>query len=563
MTIPSRDMLESLQVRNYVLMDSLDIVFPAGLGIITGQTGAGKSILLGALSLALGAKSDPSMVGEGADNCMVEAVFDMEGNSSLEEFFSENDLPWNGGSVTIRRVLGKSGRSRGFVNDEPAPVAVLQKMASFLIDIHSQHETLLLKDRDYQLRMLDLYAGNGELLSECKSAYSSLQEAKRELADLTAKLQRIALEKDYNEARFEELDKARLKDGELEELEAEHAQLSNAEEIKENLYGAVQLFSGDEDRSSVDSMMKEAGKLLSRAGKYVPSAQTLSERLESLRYEMEDILSEAESLQEGVDVSADRLEAVEQRMSLIYDLQKKHGCSTVAELIAIKDALSETLFDSSALEERRKTLQDDILSLNAKLSKISQELHSSRVKAAIPFGKKIESDIRSLELDKAVFDVQILPSQQSATGTDTVLLRFSSTGRGPVDVAKCASGGELSRIMLCLKAMMARYTNMPTMIFDEIDTGVSGSVADRMGRMICSMGEDMQVFAITHLPQVAANGNAHFLVRKEEKDGRTVSTISRIEGEDRVMEIARMLSGTTITPEAVQNARSLLSRAGR
>jgi DNA repair protein RecN (Recombination protein N) len=278
---------------------------------------------------------------------------------------------------------------------------------------------------------------------------------------------------------------------------------------------------------------------------------------------MEDILSEAESLQEGVDVSADRLEAVEQRMSLIYDLQKKHGCSTVAELIAIKDALSETLFDSSSLEERRKTLQDDISSLNAKLSKISQELHSSRVKAAIPFGKKIESDIRSLELDKAVFDVQILPSQQSATGTDTVLLRFSSTGRGPVDVAKCASGGELSRIMLCLKAMMARYTNMPTMIFDEIDTGVSGSVADRMGRMICSMGEDMQVFAITHLPQVAANGNAHFLVRKEEKDGRTVSTISRIEGEDRVMEIARMLSGTTITPEAVQNARSLLSRAGR
>jgi DNA repair protein RecN (Recombination protein N) len=310
-------------------------------------------------------------------------------------------------------------------------------------------------------------------------------------------------------------------------------------------------------------MMKEAGKLLSRAGKYVPSAQTLSERLESLRYEMEDILSEAESLQEGVDVSADRLEAVEQRMSLIYDLQKKHGCSTVAELIAIKDALSETLFDSSSLEERRKTLQDDISSLNAKLSKISQELHSSRVKAAIPFGKKIESDIRSLELDKAVFDVQILPSQQSATGTDTVLLRFSSTGRGPVDVAKCASGGELSRIMLCLKAMMARYTNMPTMIFDEIDTGVSGSVADRMGRMICSMGEDMQVFAITHLPQVAANGNAHFLVRKEELDGRTVSTISRIEGEDRVMEIARMLSGTTITPEAVQNARSLLSRAGR
>jgi DNA repair protein RecN (Recombination protein N) len=270
---------------------------------------------------------------------------------------------------------------------------------------------------------------------------------------------------------------------------------------------------------------------------------------------MEDILSEAESLQEGVDVSADRLEAVEQRMSLIYDLQKKHGCSTVAELIAIKDALSETLFDSSSLEERRKTLQDDISSLNAKLSKISQELHSSRVKAAIPFGKKIESDIRSLELDKAVFDVQILPSQQSATGTDTVLLRFSSTGRGPVDVAKCASGGELSRIMLCLKAMMARYTNMPTMIFDEIDTGVSGSVADRMGRMICSMGEDMQVFAITHLPQVAAKGNAHYLVTKE----NDVTDIRALSPEERVQEIARLLSGSVITDAAVANARALLA----
>lgn len=555
-------MLESLQVRNYVLMDSLDISFPAGLGIITGQTGAGKSILLGALSLALGSKADPSMVGENADNCMVEALFDMKGNTALEEFFSENDLPWNGGSITVRRVLGKSGRSRGFINDEPASVAILSKISSFLIDIHSQHETLMLRDKDFQLRMLDLYAGNADLLSKCRKTYSSLQEARRELTSITAKLQRIALEKDYNEARFNELDKANLKEGELELLEKEQSQLANAEEIKENLYGAVELFSGDDDRSSVDSMMKEAGRLLSRAGKFVPSAQTLSERLESLRYELEDIVSEADSLQDGIDVSPERLEEVEGRMSLIYDLEKKHGCSSVAELLAIKDALSETLFDSSSLEERRKGLQKEIASLSSELADISGALHSSRVKAAVPFGKKIESDIRSLELEKAVFDVQVLPSEQSATGTDTVLLRFSSTGKAPSDVAKCASGGELSRIMLCLKAMMARYTNMPTMIFDEIDTGVSGSVADRMGRMICAMGEDMQVFAITHLPQVAANGNAHFLVRKIESEGKTVSTIERIDGEDRVMEIARMLSGATITPEAIQNARSLLSQAG-
>jgi len=555
-------MLESLQVRNYVLMDSLDTAFPAGLGIITGQTGAGKSILLGALSLALGAKADSSMVGEAADNCMVEAVFNMEGNTPLEDLFAENDLPWNGGSITIRRVLGKSGRSRGFINDEPASVQILSKISAYLIDIHSQHETLMLKDRDYQLRMLDMYAGNGPLLSECKKVYNALQEAKRELSSVTARLQRMALEKDYNEARFNELDKAALKEGELEALEAEHAQLSNAEEIKENIYGAVGLLSGDEDRSSVDSMLKEAGKLLSRAGKWVPSAQTLSERMESVRYEVEDILSEADSMQESIDVSPERLEQVEQRMSLIYDLQKKHGCSSVEELIAIKDALGETLFDSTAVEQRRKELQEEISSLSASLSEVSSKLHSSRVKASVPFGKKIEADIRSLELDKAVFDVQVLPSEQSSTGTDTVLLRFSSTGKAPSDVAKCASGGELSRIMLCLKAMMARYTNMPTMIFDEIDTGVSGSAAAKMGRMICTMGEDMQVFAITHLPQVAANGNAHFLVSKEEKDGRTVSTIARIDGEDRVMEIARMLSGDTVTPEAVQNARSLLVQAG-
>ena len=544
-------------------MDSLDTVFPAGLGIITGQTGAGKSILLGALSLALGSKADPSMIGEAADNCMVEAVFDMEGNSSLEEIFDENDLPWNGGSITVRRVIAKSGRSRGFINDEPASVQILSRISSYLIDIHSQHETLLLKDKDYQLRMLDLFAGNANLLSECRSTYSSLQEAKKDLSALTARLQHLAMEKDYTEARFNELDKAALRDGELEELETEHAQLSNAEEIKENLYGASEIFGGDDQRSSMDSMLKEAGKLLSRAGKYVPSALTLSERIDSLRYELEDISSETDSLQEGIDVSAERLEAVEQRMSLIYDLLKKHGCRTVQELISIKDALGETLFDSTSLEQKRKELQDSIESLTNKFSEISSKLHSSRVKAMTPFGKNIESDIRSLELDKAVFDVQLLPSAPSSTGTDTVLLRFSSTGKAPVDVAKCASGGELSRIMLCLKAMMARYSDMPTMIFDEIDTGVSGSAAAKMGRMICSMGENMQVFAITHLPQVAANGNAHFLVSKHEDGGRTVSTIERIEGEDRIMEIARMLSGDTITPEAVQNAKSLLAQAGK
>ena len=555
-------MLTSLQVRNYVLIDSLDIQFPAGLGIITGQTGAGKSILLGALSLVLGSKADASLIGRSADNCIVEAAFDVHEDKVLEGMLAEKDLPWNGGQLVVRRVVAASGRSRSFINDEPVKVEDLSRFASRLVDIHSQHQTLLLSDRAYQLSMLDHFAGNSALLEECSGAWTALSSHQAELSSIEERIRTLAQQRDFNEAMFRRLDEARLREGEMEELDLEQKALANAEEIKSGLYSVSGAFSGDpqSDSPSVDSLMKEAVRQLSKVAKYVPDASGLASRLDSARLEIEDILSEVESLGQRTEVSPERLEAVENRMSLLYELMNKHQCADIAQLIAERDRLSGLIFDSDALCEKRDSLVKTVGDDRERLERVCKALHDAREKAAGPFAAEIQQSIRDLELDQAVFRVEVTPSAVTRTGADAVSFLFSASGTAPVDVAKCASGGEMSRIMLCLKAMMAKYTSMPTMVFDEIDTGVSGSVADKMGSMICRMGRDMQVFAITHLPQVAAKGNAHFLVSKSiAEDGRAVTSISPLTGEDRVREIARMLSGSTITPEAIANAKSLLS----
>lgn len=556
-------MIESLHIRNYVLIQSLDITFPEGLVIITGQTGSGKSILLGAIGLLLGGKADAAMIGEDGGNCVVEGTFRIHSDPVLEEAFPALDLDWNGGEIVLRRVLSASGRSRSFVNDAPVQVQALQKMASRLVDIHSQHDTLLLRDKSYQLSVLDHFAGCTEAVKSCRTVYMDLQRMKSELLSLTATLQRQTQERDYYQSQFEKLDAACLREGEMEELEAEHMQLSNAEAIRENLYAVREALEGDGEgeRPGVDSILKDSARTLSRTGAYVHSCTTLSERLESVRIEVEDILAEVQDIEGSVEISPARLEEVEQRMAVLHDLMKKHSCASVGELIAARDALSETLLDTTVLEQRRTELQRSIEQKTRELEGICSRLHASRVAAVKGFGSKIQSDIRSLELDKAVFDVQLSQVSPGPTGSDEVLFRFSSTGKAPMDIQKCASGGELSRIMLCLKATMARYTEMPSMVFDEIDTGVSGSVADKMGQMICAMGEDMQVFAITHLPQVAAKGRAHYLVAKNEVDGAAVTTISRLDDEQRVGEIARMLSGSRVTPEAVSNARALLQES--
>ena len=471
-------MLRNLQVRNYVLIDSLEIDFPEGLIIITGQTGAGKSILLGALSLVLGAKGDAQAIAQGADSCVVEAEFSVDLNdSSLVSVLDENDIEYGeDGILILRRVIYSSGRSRSFVNDVPVSLQILSGLSSRLLDIHSQHQTLMLSDKQFQLSVLDYYAGNSTLLSECATLWSELQAAKSELADVSVELDRLLEGKEYNEAQFNQLEQANLRDGELEELDAEQRQLANAEEIKEGLTYAQSLISPDS--SEVPSMsvsLKEVEKSLSKLSRFVPSIESLAERVSSARLEIEDIEDEINSVNSSTELSESRLVEVEDRMTLIYDLFKKHSCRTIAELLEVKQKYSSALFDTDSLDSRKASLEAKVADLSKKHKAVADKLHESRIKNASAFTDAITSSIRGLELDRAVFDLSIDEVSLSRTGYDQVKFLFSSNGTAPTDIAKCASGGELSRIMLCLKAMLARYTSMPTLIFDEIDTGVSGN----------------------------------------------------------------------------------------
>ena len=548
-------MLKSLQIRNYVLIDSLDVVFPEGLVIITGQTGAGKSILLGALSLLLGSKADTSVIGSHGDNCVVEALFRVpESDSVMRDLLHENDLDDDSGELLIRRVVSSTGRSRSFINDSPVTLQILQSVTSRLVDIHSQHQTLMLSDKSFQLSMLDSFAGNGSLLERCGALYRRVRELDKEITGLKDKIARIEEEKDYLQSRWKRLDEAHLVEGELESLEEEQGLLANAESVKESLSGVETLL----DTAS----LKEARKLLEKASRFVPSAAALAERLESARVELNDIQDEVSEIDSRTEVSAERLEAVESRMSLLYDLMKRYSASSVEELITMRDSLSASLDGAEEINDRLEDLLKEKKVVEEEYLSVSKALHESRSSAAGRFCSEILSSLRSLELDRAVFDVDLVETPFGETGRDGVRFLFSASGSNPVEVAKCASGGELSRLMLSLKAMMARFASMPTLVFDEIDSGVSGSVADKMGQMICSMGKDMQVFAITHLPQVAAKGDAHYLVEKSFGDNGAVTSVRLLDGEERVMEIARMLSGSHVSAAAIQNAKALLSDHG-
>ena len=570
-------MLRTLHVRNYVLIDSLEIRFPEGLVIITGQTGAGKSILLGALGLVLGGKADASLLGAHGDTCVVEAEFTTGPDAALSALLAENDLE-DTGTLTIRRTVNRSGRSRSFVNDEPVSLPLLQALSERLIDIHAQHQTLRLGDPAFRMAMLDHYAGNYSPalpgssspvipgssspvipgltgnLPACRKAWDALQQVRKELTEVTERLERLAAERDYNQSQFDRLDAAKLRDGELEELEAEQKQLSHAEELKELLNAGEDILSPADDRQPLTAQLKEAGRQVARAAKFIPALDALVQRMESARLELEDIADELDSANARIEVSPERLEQVEDRMSLLYDLMGRHGVKTVAELIALRDRLSEALYDSTALEEKRSKLKKALAQAEKTYADAADALRAARQKAADSFAAAIGDSLAFLELDHAVFRVELAEAPEGPTGRDSVRFLFSSTGKAPQDLAKVASGGELSRIMLSLKAMMARFTAMPTLIFDEIDTGVSGSAADRMGSMICGMGEHMQVFAITHLPQVAAKGQAHYLVIKE----NDVTSIRLLSQDERIREIARLLSGSVISDAAIANAEALL-----
>lgn len=544
-------MLRSLRVSNYVLIGSLETSFPEGLSIISGETGAGKSILLGALSLALGGKGDASMVGAAGDNCVVEAEFTV--TDSVKEFLLREDLPCEGETLTLRRVLSRAGRTRSFLDDEPVPAATLQELAGLLIDIHSQHQTLKLQDDRFCLEALDLYAGAASACGECAALWGSMQEASRHLADVKSRLERARREEDWNRSLLEKLQEARPVAGELEELEEEQKRLAHAEELMEMLSSADMLLSSED--ASPALRLREAQKLLEKSARYIGPMEDLAKRLEEARLEVEDIAGDVAAEASRLDVSPTRLQQVDDRLSLLYSLMKKHGVSTVEELIAERDRLASMVEDASALEDAVKSASAALEKATEAYQKASSRLHALRAKAAGPFADSIEKQLHGLDLDHAAFHVELSPAPAGPTGADRVEFLFSSTGKELMDVAKAASGGELSRIMLSLKACMANYRKMPTLVFDEIDSGVSGGTADKMGSLVCAMGRQMQVFAITHLPQVAAKGKAHYLVSRKDD----VTSMHLLDAEGRVMEIARMLSGTKVTPAAIENAKSLLS----
>ena len=547
-------MLYSLSVSNYILIGSLETEFPEGLIIISGETGAGKSILLGALSLVLGAKAEASMVGPAGENCVVEAVFGID--DTMRRILADADLPSEDDRLVLRRTVGRSGRSRCFANDEPVSVNVLQELSACLVDIHSQHQTLRLQDARFRMEALDLHAGCETLRGACADAWNKVLADRRTLEELEQRLTSARDQQEYNQSRWQRLEEARLVSGELEDLEAEQKQLAHAEEIKETLSAADALLTpSDDEIPSPAHQMRECARQLEKAAAFVPSMQALAERLSSARLEVEDIAAEVADASARMDVSPERLQQVEDRLSLLYSLFQKYGATTVEELIAERDRLSSLVMDASGLQadvdEARKTLASD----EKAHQDLCNELHERRNAGAKPFAAAVETLLHGLDLDKATFQVVLEDATPGATGRDTVQFLFSSTGQIKADVSKAASGGELSRIMLSIKAEMARYKHMPTLVFDEIDTGVSGGTAHKMGQLVCKMGESMQVFAITHLPQVAAKGHAHYLVSKA--SGST--TVHQLDGDGRVQEIARMLSGASITPEAIANAQALLN----
>ena len=533
-------MLRSLSIRNYALIDSLDVEFPGGLIVISGETGAGKSILLGALSLLMGSRTDVSHLGDKTSNCVVEG-----------EFEDEN------GQYIIRRVITPAGRSRVFVNDEPVGMEELKTLSSQLIDIHAQFEHSRLADSSYQLSILDGYAGTAHQAEEFSGLYARRCAVAAELSSLEQKISKARQDSEYVQYQFDRLDKAALRDGELEELEAEQKRLAGIETINENLAKVNELFSSED--GSLGMRLKALENSLDAISKYIPEFAELSSRAASARVELDDIEYEASSLGGKISYSPQRMQEVDERLSTLYELMRKYNVQSVAELISLRDSFSSTLSDALDAGEEVERLKAELAGLDAQCDAASVELGKARRSASGALAEALQSLVRSLEMPQAVFEVRVGTARRTSSGDDAVEFWFSANGGvEPKLLSKCASGGELSRIMLCIKKIMSEYMCMPTMIFDEIDTGVSGSVADRMGRMIVEMGSRMQVFTITHLPQVASKGSAHFLVYKEQENGVTRSRLRLLEGEDRVSEIARMLSGEKLSAEALANARVLL-----
>jgi DNA repair protein RecN (Recombination protein N) len=549
-------MITSLSIENFALIEKLNIDFSKGFSIITGETGAGKSILLGALGLVLGKRADLSSLKNKEEKCIVEANFEI-GAYHLQWFFDENDLDYEQETI-IRREILPSGKSRAFVNDSPVNLQQLQDLSQFLIDVHSQHQTLELADEAYQFKIIDAIVANQELTSSYVAKLKQYRTAKSDLESKQSALSTILKEKDYNEFLFNELQAANLKAGELEELEKSYAALNNVELIKDNL--SMLLALANDEQFGLLKNLKEFRAVLQKNSGFSTEYQTLSERAQSVVIEFDDIVAELSKESDSVFSDPEKLEHINQKLQLIYTLQKKHQVLTVEELIDIQNELESKVVSVVNLEEEIIALQKTIEDIEAELDVISTQISSSRREAIPGLTHQLVQILAQLGMPNVQFKIEITASGgYRNSGKDDLLFLFSANkGTDFGLLKKVASGGEMSRIMLAVKSVLAQYSKLPTIIFDEIDTGVSGEVANKMGEIMQQMSKTMQVFAITHLPQIAAKGISHYKVYKTVSGESTVSELKLLSAQERVFEIAEMLSGKDISDSALNHAKALL-----
>lgn len=550
-------MITSLSIENFALIEKLNIDFSKGFSIITGETGAGKSILLGALGLVLGKRADLSSLKNKEEKCIVEANFNI-GKYDLRWFFEEYDMDYEEETI-IRREILPSGKSRAFVNDSPVNLQQLQDLSQFLIDVHSQHQTLELSDEEYQFKIIDAIAANQDVRALYTAKLKQFRMAKSDLESKQNTLSAILKEKDYNEFLFRELESAQLKAGELEELEKSYEALNNVEFIKDNL--SMLLALANEEQFGLLKNLKEFKTVLQKNSGFSTEYQSLFERTNSVLIELDDIVSELAKASDSVFSDPEKLEQINQKLQLIYTLQKKHQVLTVEELIEIQNELESKVISVATLEQEIVALQTNIQAIESELAKISEELSNSR-RAAIPgLTAQLVQILSQLGMPNVRFKIEISTSETYRNNGKDVLEFLFSANKGTDFglLKKVASGGEMSRIMLAVKSILSQYSKLPTIIFDEIDTGVSGEIANKMGEIMQQMSQTMQVFAITHLPQIAAKGVSHYKVYKTVYEESTISELKLLSNEERVYEIAEMLSGKDISDSALNHAKALLN----
>ena len=552
-------MLKKLVIKNFALIDNLEIELSPGLLIITGETGAGKSILLGALSMLLGNRADSSVLFDKSRKCIIEGEFDIR-KLDLQTFFSSMELDYEDTAI-LRREISADGKSRSFINDTPVNASSMKDLGRLLVDIHSQHETLSINSAPFQLSVVDAFASNLQEYAAYKNSFRRYQDSLHELKRLSDLHAQANAESDFLQFQFNELHDARLDENEQDHAERELEMLNNADEIRKNL-NAVSMIRDSDDERSVLRMLNECSRHLLSASKFVPDAGILADRIKSAEIEIKDIVSEAERIADSVSVNPQKAEILNERLALIYRLQQKHRVATVAELLALRDDLSMRLGNVSGLSDAISGLEKNIMQWEQELWALARDMSAKRKNVFSDIEGKVSSMLESLGMPHALLKIEHHTlSSLSISGIDDIRFMFRANKGGDFrETGKAASGGELSRLMLCIKSLIARMVSLPTIIFDEIDTGVSGEVALKMGAILEGMGQELQVVVITHLPQVAGKGASHLYVYKEEEEERTLSKIRPLLDDERVMEIARMIGGDRPSQIALENARELLGK---